>query len=413
MNLIISRGVKPFLVIELFSLNLAWMLALSVPMAVLVAVLMVFGRLASDNEITASRSCGISFVRLLIPMLGGAFIITLIMIWFSNKVLPESNHRARMLLTDITRKKPTWALEENIFLDHFDGYSIKVRTIARKTSEITDIIVIQTINAERIVTANSGKMFFSEDNSTLMLELENGEILEVEKDQNGGISRTKFIRQTIAIPGASSEIERSSEGNRGDREMTVAMMRNRNANRQENVDNSIIRADSLIQSAMNRLFSDPNEIIRSISIPYGRAANVIYNYNNDILGKLTFQYNTAKNYKREINSMDVEIQKKFSIPAACLAFVLMGAPLGSIARKGGFATGIGLSLFFFIIYWAFLILGEQMADKGIIPAIWAMWMPNIIVGGAGIFLSLAFVKQTAVMSSIDAIRSFITPARKR
>jgi lipopolysaccharide export system permease protein len=126
MNLIISRGVKP--------LNLAWMLALSVPMAVLVASLMVYGRLASDNEITASRSCGVSFIRLMLPMLAGSIILTLALIWFNDRVLPESNHKARMLLTDITRAKPTWSLEENIFLDHFEGYSIRVRTIARKTS---------------------------------------------------------------------------------------------------------------------------------------------------------------------------------------------------------------------------------------------------------------------------------------
>ena len=144
MNLIISRGIKPLLVLELFALNLAWMLALSVPMAVLVAALMVFGRMAADNEITASRSCGVSFTRLMLPMLGGALILTLAMIWFNDRVLPESNHKARMLMTDITRAKPTWSLDENIFLDHFEGYSIRVRTIARKTSEIEDIIIIQT-----------------------------------------------------------------------------------------------------------------------------------------------------------------------------------------------------------------------------------------------------------------------------
>ena len=177
MNLIIDRGIKAPLVIELFGLNLAWMLALSVPMAVLVAVLMVFGRLAADNEITACKSCGLPFYRLLLPMLVMALILTLAMIWFNDRILPESNHRARMLLTDITRKKPTWSLEENIFLDYFQGYSIRVKTIARKTSEISDIIIIQTKNNERIITARRGKMYFSEDGSTLMMELEDGEIL--------------------------------------------------------------------------------------------------------------------------------------------------------------------------------------------------------------------------------------------
>lgn len=404
MNLIISRGVKPLLVLELFGLNLAWMLALSVPMAVLVAVLMVFGRLASDNEITASRSCGVSFLRLLIPMLGGAIVLTLVMIWFNDQVLPESNHRARMLMTDITRKKPTWSLEENIFLDHFEGYSIRVRTIARKTSEISDIIIIQTKNAERIITAKRGRMYFSPDGSTLMLELEDGEILEVSKDEQA-FTRTDFKKQIISIPGASSEFIRSSEAARGDREMSVAMMMNINREKYMSVREYAARADSVTGAAVSNLYPQNKTEMRTISGERENALKKAYDVAKRIQVKQTFNERTAGNYLREINSMKVEIHKKFSIPAACIAFVLMGAPLGSIARKGGFATGIALSLFFFIIYWSFLILGEQLADKGHLPAAWAMWSPNIIVGGAGILLSVTFVRQTAVMPIIESIKS--------
>src|SRR4030067_1155163 len=105
--------------------------------------------------------------------------------------------------------------------------------------------------------------------------------------------------------------------------------------------------------------------------------------------------------------MAVEIQKKFSIPVACIAFVLIGAPLGSLARKGGFATGIGLSLFFFIVYWAFLIGGEQLADAGLLGAFWAMWLPNFILSSAGIILTIMFIRQSSVVSIIDRIRSLI------
>ena len=109
--------------------------------------------------------------------------------------------------------------------------------------------------------------------------------------------------------------------------------------------------------------------------------------------------------------MSVEIHKKYSIPAACLAFVLIGAPLGSLAKKSGFAAGIAFSLFFFIVYWAFLILGEQLADRSKLPAFWAMWLPNFIVGGAGIFLSIAFVRQSAIISFFDNIKSIFTRSK--
>jgi lipopolysaccharide export system permease protein len=414
MNLIINRGIKAPLVIELFGLNLAWMLALSVPMAVLVAVLMVFGRLAADNEITACKSCGVPFYRLLLPMLGMALILTMAMIWFNDRILPESNHRARMLLTDITRKKPTWSLEENIFLDYFEGYSIKVKTIARKTSEIADIIIIQTKSSERIITARRGKMYFSEDGSTLMMELEDGEILEADSKDHAGITQTKFVSQTIAIPGASSDLERTTESTRGDREMSVGMMLEQNEGRKAKLAETTARADSLVkQSVLRTLSTRADSVVRRSRFPEMEAARRANEKNQDVRSKLAFLEKSAKNYRREINSMDVEIHKKFSIPAACISFVLIGAPLGALARRGGFATGVALSLFFFIIYWAFLIGGEQLADSNVLPAIWAMWLPNIIVGGAGIVLNVIFVRQSTVVSVIDRIQSLFYPSRTR
>jgi lipopolysaccharide export system permease protein len=375
---------------------------------------MVFGRLAADNEITACKSCGVPFYRLLLPMLGMALILTMAMIWFNDRSLPESNHRARMLLTDITRKKPTWSLEENIFLDYFEGYSIRVRTIARKTSEIADIIIIQTKSSERIITARRGKMYFSEDGSTLMMELEDGEILEADSKDHAGITQTKFVSQTIAIPGASSDLERTTESTRGDREMSVGMMLEQNEGRKAKLAETTARADSLVkQSVLRTLSTRTDSVVRRSRFPEMEAARRANEKNQDVRSKLAFLEKSAKNYRREINSMDVEIHKKFSIPAACISFVLIGAPLGALARRGGFATGVALSLFFFIIYWAFLIGGEQLADSNVLPAIWAMWLPNIIVGGAGIVLNVIFVRQSTVVSVIDRIQSLFYPSRTR
>jgi lipopolysaccharide export system permease protein len=87
--------------------------------------------------------------------------------------------------------------------------------------------------------------------------------------------------------------------------------------------------------------------------------------------------------------------------------VLIGAPLGSLAKKGGFATGIAMSLFFFILYWAFLIGGEQMADSDVLPAFWAMWLPNFILSGAGLILTFMFIRQSTVISFVDRMRGLL------
>jgi lipopolysaccharide export system permease protein len=91
-------------------------------------------------------------------------------------------------------------------------------------------------------------------------------------------------------------------------------------------------------------------------------------------------------FRGQSNRYLVEIHKKYSIPFACVAFVLIGIPLGIMARRGGAIIGFGFALIFFLLYWIFLILGEDLADRTLLDPWLAMWLPNILVTAAGIFL---------------------------
>ena len=91
-------------------------------------------------------------------------------------------------------------------------------------------------------------------------------------------------------------------------------------------------------------------------------------------------------HHHSINKYLVELHKKFSIPFASIVFVLIGAPLGIIARKSGFAMSAAFSIGFFIIYWAFLIGGEEFADRGLLSPFLSMWLPNFVLGIIGIFM---------------------------
>ena len=95
------------------------------------------------------------------------------------------------------------------------------------------------------------------------------------------------------------------------------------------------------------------------------------------------QWRLIDNREARINEFLVEIHKKFSIPAACLVFVLVGAPLGALIRRRGAAVSVGVSLFFFWVYWMFLIGGEELADRGFIAPALAMWAPNLVFSLAG------------------------------
>jgi hypothetical protein len=93
--------------------------------------------------------------------------------------------------------------------------------------------------------------------------------------------------------------------------------------------------------------------------------------------------------RRLADRLRVEVHKKYSIPAACLVFVLVGAPLGVRVRRGGAAVGAGISIGFFLIYWLFLVAGEKLADRGLVSPWLSMWAPNLVLGGIGAIVAAA------------------------
>lgn len=414
MNLIITKGISAWVVLEFFGLSLAWMLALSVPMGMLVAALMGYGRLSADNEIVAAKACGISMPTIIMPGLLMGLILAIALSLFNDRILPNANHRARLLMTDITRKKPTWSLEENVFLDYFDGYHILAKKVDNKTSEIRDVTIFEHKDPQnpRTIVAENGDIKFTPDGSRLIMNLYDGEIHEPDPENQERYRRTEFKKQTIALEGASSELQRSTSESRGDREMSVAMMINETKSFQAQIDSSQKKINEIIKQDIIKLTGGPptEKEVKS-AIKKTESAGVVSFKPKDTMTRIEYEMKTIKTYKRQINAMTVEIHKKFSIPVACIAFVLLGAPLGILARKGGVATSLALSLLFFIVYWAFLIGGEELADRMYLNGAVAMWLPNIVIGLTGLIL-VALVNRKTSLEGLDFFKKLIPGHRK-
>ncbi len=105
------------------------------------------------------------------------------------------------------------------------------------------------------------------------------------------------------------------------------------------------------------------------------------------------EFNLLNSYQKSINKYGVEIHKKFSLPVACILFVLLGAPLGVLARKGGFVVGMSLSFGFFLIYYLLLIGGEEMADRNIVSPIVSMWAANVVLFFIAFYLTVRTVRE--------------------
>ena len=135
---ILSRGLSFGLILEFFFLNMAWIIALAVPMAVLVATVMAFGRLSGDSEIIAMKAGGVSILHIIFPVFVASILLNFFLIWFNNNVLPDFNHRTRLLATDIARKRPTINLEAGVLYRDLPNYNLMVQKIrqTRDTSYV-------------------------------------------------------------------------------------------------------------------------------------------------------------------------------------------------------------------------------------------------------------------------------------
>ncbi|SVC65217.1 uncharacterized protein METZ01_LOCUS318071, partial [marine metagenome] len=218
----LGKGLDLATILEYLFLNLAWIIALSVPMAVLLATLMAFGRLSEDNEINAMRASGIGFLSIIrTPLLFGT-IVALVLIYFNNFILPDMNFKARMLAGDIYRKRPDMNIEPGVFLDNLPDYSMIIG--GKEDGIMTDVRIFSKGKQETqtSIHAESGTLGTLAD--AFLLTLHNGEIHELESRDFTNYRRIIFETHVITIPAEDILLNRRDSSSRSDRGMTTPMM---------------------------------------------------------------------------------------------------------------------------------------------------------------------------------------------
>lgn len=398
----LGKGLSMLVLGEYMVLNLAWILALAVPMAVLVATLMAYGRMSGDNEITAIRTSGISYLRLLIPSLVFGIGVTLIMTWFNNNILPETNHKARLLSGDITRKRPDLEFEAGYFIDALPEHRILLGS--RNKDMFTDILIFnyQSEGLHRTIMANTGQIE-SIDNGVL-LHLYDGVIHELASNQED-YREIKFETYHIVVPVDNLNLTRRDSKVRSDREMTREMILTRIQDYRDKITNVEQRIESRILKEIGDTVIVNNLIhAELLALRHERSLKDSLGEKNpgflrtkrrlkNLRHGIKSDFNLIKTYNRYVSKYQVELYKKYSIPFASIVFVLIGASLGIMTRRGSFAMSVALSLGFFVFYWAFLIAGEEFADRGKLSPILAMWLPNGVLGSLGIGLCLLTARE--------------------
>ena len=419
---ILSRGLEFRVILEFFYLNMAWIIALAVPMAVLMATLMAFGRLSADSEIVAIKASGINMYRLIAPVALVSVLLALFLVWFNNVVLPEFNHRARLLATDIARKRPTLNLEPGVLYQEINNYNLMVHEVREEqdTSYVRHVFVEDNSDPKlnKVILADHGKVFFNPNTGMLILILYDGEMHQLDLETMEHYRRISFPKHVMSISIPDMVLHRSESEYRGDREKSAQTMMKEVHKNRETIKTRHQRILELVKAQTKkylptvkvtpeeqnhsgeiRLIPKQSAAIAKAS-PFRKrhrpktAFETALHDHQRLSQQLRSEMNVISQLERSNYILLVEIHKKYSIPAACLVFVLIGAPLGIMARKGGLAAGGSISLGFFLLYWAFLIAGEELADNQHITPFMAMWLANIIVGAAGVYLVIRSVRES-------------------
>ena len=281
----------------------------------------------------------------------------------------------------------------------------------KHVDRLRDLVIFDRREPRKDVTilAKEGYMIYSIPRESIIFTLLDGEYHEFDNSKPSEYQRSLFKKQLVIIPAKEFMLAEQTGSDRSDREMNVKMMqakvqafrsqalaRSKNVNRQ--VERNLKNINALLDSvsAHPELKAAGLKFIRSLpEKKWESARRKAQRQAERHFQQMRMNKSFIDNQYRSVNKYLVEIYKKFSIPFACIVFVLIGAPLGVMARKGNMGVAMSLSIGFFLLYWISLIGGEELSDRELLTPFVAMWSADIIVGLAGIYLTWRAVKETS------------------
>jgi len=351
-DMLVRKGVAVKVVSEVALLSLPFVVSICAPLGTLIAGVISFGRMAQDNEIRVIRAAGIKTVRLFTPAAIACLLLLAAMIGFNGYVVPEAQHRVRNLLTDVARKRPAMRVREGVFMDDFPGYMIYIGSMDERRSTVRNVAIFETGNNKGtpgFVTAPRGDISYTPDDAYMVMTLLDGEMHELV--DAGTYRRLQFQRHVINVAMDDDLVRRDREY-RSNEEMVLPQL----------------------TATMKQINREAMEL-KSRAVEAGKKTNA-----SEPDRMKSDELKSRVKYKNlEVARYQVELQKRLSLAFSAFFFVLFGAPVGLLLRRGGVGTGFIVGLIFFALYYVLLLAGENLAESGKLSPFVGMWLPNIVL----------------------------------
>lgn len=338
-ELVVNRGISLFEMLKIFAYILPAFLEVTVPMALLLAILLAFGQLSADREILALKTSGISLYRMAVPVIVFALFACLLSFFLTLHARPWGNAALKAALYEVTKTRAAAGLQEKVFNTDFDGLVLYLEEIHPPGTVLQGVMIADHRDPQQpnTIFARTGLLIPNEQTHSLTLRLLDGTVHSV-LPQEKSYHLTNFTVYDVTLSLAAA-LAGTKTRDKNPKEMTLTELKEAIARRQ--------------------------------------AAGF------------------------EANAELVELHRRFSIPFACVAFALAGIPLGIQPTRAIRAWGFTLSLALILLYYIFLTLGEALGEKGTLPTTLALWLPNLVLGGIGSCLFVRAARETPLPGRVD------------
>jgi lipopolysaccharide export system permease protein len=410
----VGKGLGISIILKFIWYQSSVLVTLALPLAVLLSSLMTFGNLGESFELVAIKSSGISLLRFMRPLFIISILICGVAFLFSNYIIPVANLKSRTLLADIVQAQPAFDLKEGVFYDKISGFSIKVGKKEANDSVIRDVIIYEQSNPvqDNFIIAKSGVMSVTESKRFLVFNLKDGWRYEERGDKYGG-QKSDYIRlgfkeykkqfdlSSLGFTGRTPDsVNKNNERMYSMRQLDKAIDSFQKENR-----NMYVQMQKTLYSAIpfalfldtlrnRKLPADTSSKLKAAKrfdqmLPDSARQAVHDRTLSQVTALRASLESTMLNLKEKETSLrrhKIEWHRKIVLSLACLVLFLIGAPLGSIIRKGGLGSPLIFAIIFFMIFYFATTTGEKFAKGNTLTPFAGMWMATFLLIPVGLFL---------------------------
>lgn len=432
---LVGKGIEPLILMKLIFYSLADLVPMALPLTVMVAGLMTFGNLSESFELVALKANGISLFRILRPVFMLMLGLAVLNFFFMNVVIPKANLEAKALLWDLRQKKPAFNIQEGVFYQQIDGFSLRIGKKHADNEGVEDVLIYEYKGDEskrlNVVRAEKGRMVLSPDKRTLYFTLFNG-VRYDEMTKNPDYSRTapfnqmRFEKQQMIIDLSSLDLKFTErDAYKGDyRLMNISELNHEldsaelRLQKQKTENAGFLARYMHLPGILGNKSRPESNTVRTSKIRFllpkhgnqplsGQASILAGAINNarGFKGTIDGLITGLKYDEEQLAPYKVEWHKKFTLSVLLIMLFLISAPLGAIIRKGGIGMPLVISVLLFVLFYAINLVGEKIGKEGVMP-IWAgMWMSSAILFPIGLYITVKAASDSAILS-LEAYQKF-------